>query len=299
MNEALRIGLVGAGPWAQVFTGPMLRDAPEATFVGIWARRSDAATALAATLGVGAYGDLDTLFAECEAVTFSVPPSVQADLAARAARAGLAVLLDKPVGADVGEAERLAGVIGDAGVVSQVILTNRYYDSMRRFLTDIATFDAYGGRASFFGDGSVPGTFFGTPWRLAEGGLLDLGPHVIDALDAALGPIVNLAASGHPRRLVLLECEHRSGAVSQAAMSGTSHQPGGLTVEVYGLDGKHSFDAAAFSPEQSSAEFATAQRRIVAELATAVRSGTSHPLDVHRGVYLQRLIDAAAAQLAR
>jgi hypothetical protein len=45
------------------------------------------------------------------------------------------------------------------------------------------------------------------------------------------------------------------------------------------------------------AEVATAQRRIVAELAEAVRSGVPHPLDVQRGLHLQRLIATATAQL--
>ena len=67
--------------------------------------------------------------------------------------------------------------------------------------------------------------------------------------------------------------------------------------EVHGLDGALRLDAAAFSPEVMMAEVRTAQRRIVAELAEAVRTGTPHPLDVHRGLHLQRLIAAAAADL--
>jgi len=299
MSEPLRIGLVGAGPWGHLFTGPMLSGSADATFVGVWARRPDAAAELAGVHGVKAYDDLDALFGDCDAVTFSVPPSVQADLAARAAGAGIAVLLDKPIGANVAQAEALAAAIDDAGVVSQVILTNRYYDSMRTFLDAARTFDSYGGRASFFGNGCVPGTMFATPWRIAEGGLLDLGPHVLDGLDAALGRILNVEARGDAQRLVLLECEHENGRVSQAALSANSNQNnGGLMVEVHGLDGRHTFDAGAFTPVEMAAEFATAQRRIVAELAAAVASGKPHELDVHRGVYLQRLIDDAAGQLS-
>ena len=302
MSEPLRVGLVGAGPWAQMFTGPMLAASPDATFVGIWARRPEAATELAAQLssthGVTAYDDIDALFAACQAVTFSVPPDVQADLAARAARAGVAVLLDKPVGANVGQAEALAAAVDEGGAVSQVILTNRYFDAMRTFLDTARRADVYGGRASFFGNGCVPGTYFGTPWRIAEGGLLDLGPHVLDGLDAALGRIVQIEARGDVQRLVLLECEHENGRVSQAALSATSNQNGGLRVEVHGLDEAHTFDAGAFEPEQAAAEFATAQRRIVAELAAAVAAGRPHELDVHHGLHLQRLIDDAAAQLA-
>jgi predicted dehydrogenase len=298
MTELLRMGLVGAGPWAHLFTGPMLAASADVEFVGIWSRRPEPAAELAAHHRVRAFADLDQLFDACDAVTFSVPPSVQATLAAHAATAGLAVLLDKPVGSTLAEAEALAAAIDAAGVVSQVIFTNRYFDSTREFLAQARAFDSYGGRAAFFGDGCVPGTYFATPWRIAEGGLLDLGPHVLDSLDAALGTIASITATGDPQRLVLLECEHANGRISQAALSATTQQAGGLIVEVHGLAGKLSLDISAFSTEKSADEFATAQRTIVNEFATAVRNGVSHELDVHRGVYLQRLIDDASRQLA-
>lgn len=295
----IRIGLVGAGPWGHLFTGPMLADSPDATFVGVWARRREAAADLAAIHDVEAFADLDELIDACDGLTFSLPPDVQADLAARAAAKGKAVLLDKPVGLHTAQAEELAAALDAAGVVSQVILTNRYYDSMRAFLAAAQGFDSYGGRGSFFGNGCVPGTYFATPWRLEQGGLLDLGPHVLDGLDAALGHIEEIRATGDPQRIVLLECRHAGGRISQAALSATSNQHGGLAVEVHGLDGRHRFDAAAFSEAEMVAEVRTAQRRIVAEFAQCIRTGTRHELDIHRGVHLQRLIDAAAAQLAR
>jgi predicted dehydrogenase len=297
MSERLRIGLVGAGPWGHLFTGPMLAQSPDVDFVGVWARRPEAASTLATAHEVKAFTDLDALFEACDGVTFSLPPDVQLELAGRAARAGKAVLLDKPVGLNTGQAEELAGAIDAAGVISQVILTNRYYDSMRTFLDEARSFDSYGGRASFFGNGCVPGTYFATPWRLEHGGLLDLGPHVLDGLDAALGKIVSITARGDVHKIVLLECEHEHGRVSQAALSATSNQNGGLAVEVHGLDGSRRFDAAAFTQERMLVEVRTAQRRIVAEFSQAVRSGTPHELDIHRGLHLQRLIDAAALQL--
>ena len=292
------MGLVGAGPWAHLFTGPMLAASEDVDFVGIWSRRPEPAAELAQHHGVRAFTELAELFDACDAVTFSVPPSVQATLAAQAATAGLAVLLDKPVGANLAEAEALAAAIDAAGVVSQVIFTNRYFDATREFIAKARAFDSYGGRAAFFGDGCVPGTYFATPWRVAEGGLLDLGPHVLDSLDAALGTIVSIKATGDPQRLVLLECQHDNGRISQAALSATTQQAGGLIVEVHGLQGRLSLDVSAFTPEQSAAEFATAQRTILTEFTAAVRAGVSHQLDVHRGVHLQRLIDDASRQLA-
>ena len=297
MSDPLRIGLVGAGPWGHKFTAPMLSDSPDCVFAGVWARRSEAAHELAGAHGVAAFTDLDALFDACDGVTFSVPPDVQAELAARAARAGKAVLLDKPIGLDVRQATELAAAIDEAGVVSQVIFTNRYYDSMRAFLDAARQFDSYGGRASFFGNGCVPGAYFATPWRLEHGALLDLGPHVLDALDAALGPIVDISARGDVNKIVFLECTHEQGRLSQATLCATTNQDGGLCVEVHGLEGRQRFDGAALDADQLRVEVRTASQRIVAEFVECIRSGRSHELDVHRGLQMQRLIDIAAAQL--
>lgn len=296
MTAPFTIGLVGAGPWATMFTGPMLAASPDAQLSGVWARRPDTAAQLAEQLGSATITDLDELIERSDAMAFSVPPHVQADLAARAARAGKAVLLDKPVGATLAQAQALAAAIDEHGVMSQVILSNRYFDAFRAFQDAAADFDAYGARAWFFGNGCVPGTYFGTPWRVEEGGLLDLGPHVLDALDAVLGPIVSISARGHRRGLVFIDCEHSSGLLSQVTICNTSNQPGGLVVELHGLEGRLAFDASAFTPEQATAEFVTAQRRIVAEFVQSATTGVPHQLDVHRGVYLQALVDSATNQ---
>lgn len=296
MTSPLRMGLVGAGPWATVLTGPMLANAPEIDLRGVWARRPEAADALATQLGTTGFADLDALFDECEAVMFSVPPDVQAALAARAARAGKALLLDKPVGLTLAQAEELAAVIDETGVISQLLLTNRYLDSMITFLDAASSFEAYGARAWFFGDGCLEGTFFGTPWRVAEGGLIDLAPHVLDALDAAMGPIVAIRARGQRRGMVSIECEHADGRYSQAAISNTTRQSGGLVVELHGPEGRLAFETNAATPEEKAADYAGAMQRVVGQFVQAVRTGTPHPLDVHRGVFLQRLIEQATEQ---
>ena len=41
------MGLVGAGPWAHMFTGPMLAASEDVDFVGIWSRRPEPAAELA------------------------------------------------------------------------------------------------------------------------------------------------------------------------------------------------------------------------------------------------------------
>ena len=134
MSEPLAMGLVGAGPWAGRAHAPALAAGPVTRLAGVWARRPEASAELAGRHGAPAFERIDELFDACEAVAFSVPPDVQADLAARAARAGKAVLLEKPLALDLDGAQRLAEEIGAAGVASQMVLTLRYSRAARTFL---------------------------------------------------------------------------------------------------------------------------------------------------------------------
>lgn len=112
-------GLVGAGYWARQVHAPMLAAGPETRLAAVWARRADAARTLAETHGAQAVPAFDDLLDRCEAVAFAVPPDVQAELAIRAARAGRAVLLEKPIAVTVERARALAEAVDAAGVVSQ------------------------------------------------------------------------------------------------------------------------------------------------------------------------------------
>ncbi|MEV4899544.1 Gfo/Idh/MocA family oxidoreductase, partial [Nonomuraea sp. NPDC055795] len=79
--EPVRVGLVGAGPWAEMAHAPMLAQSPEIEFAGVWARRPEAA----ARLGAPVFERIEDLFDACEAVCFCVPPAVQAELGVKAA----------------------------------------------------------------------------------------------------------------------------------------------------------------------------------------------------------------------
>ena len=81
----MRFGLIGTGYWARVTHAAGLAAHPEVEFAGVWGRRAEATQELAAVHGVRAYDTIDDLIADVDAVAFSVPPSVQADAAVRAA----------------------------------------------------------------------------------------------------------------------------------------------------------------------------------------------------------------------
>lgn len=291
-NPPVRVGLVGAGPWAQLVGAPMLAAGPHTSLSGVWARRPEAAAELAGRHGAPAADSLSALCDASDAVAFAVPPGVQAELALTAVRAGNAVLLDKPIAADLDGAERLAQAIEDAGVASVVLLTWRYTDAVRRFLTDGAGRPARSGVGRFI-SGALLGGPFATPWRLERGPLLDLGPHVVDLLDAALGTVVDLDAGGDRHGTVELSLHHEGGARSTATLCGTEADPGAHRAEVAveSDQGRRVVDcAAAVGPST----FATVAR----ELAARVRGHLAPQApDVHRGLHVQRLIHRAEAQL--
>ncbi len=161
---ALTVGLAGAGPWAAAVHGPTLAAGPETRLAGVWSRRPESAAAVAEPLGVPVFTHFDELVAASEAVALAVPPSVQPDLAVRAARAGRAVLLEKPLADTVAGAEAIAAAVAEAAVPTMMLLTYRFAEPVRQFLARTATFEAHGGRAAF-----VSGAFLSESTATAGG----------------------------------------------------------------------------------------------------------------------------------
>ncbi|MGW3159174.1 Gfo/Idh/MocA family protein [Streptomyces sp. NPDC001089] len=285
-DEPVAVGLAGAGPWARAMHARVLAAGPETRLTAVWARRHEAARETAAPYGAHAAAEFEELLDHCEAVAFAVPPAVQAELAPLAAKRGKALLLEKPLGPSVTAARRVADAIAEAGVVSQLVLTKRYHPTTRAFLDAARGLDISGARSHYL-HGAFLGGEFATGWRLEHGALLDLGPHLLDLLDAAVGPITSIRGTGDPRRWIELTCEHANGAVSQASLSGAVQVPKALTrVELFGAQKPLSYDTAGIDHE----ECWPILRR---EFATAVRTGVPAELDAHRGLYLQTLLDQA------
>ncbi|ETK36064.1 dehydrogenase [Microbispora sp. ATCC PTA-5024] len=281
----MSVGLVGAGPWAGMVHAPALAKGPHTRLAGVWARRPEASRALAAAHGAPAFERLEDLFDASEAVAFSVPPAVQADVAGRAAKAGKALLLEKPLAADLDGARRLAAAIAEAGVASQMVFTFRYSPATTAFLEAARALRPFGGHAAYI-SGGLNGGPFATPWRLERGAVLDLGPHMIDLLDAALGRVVGVRAHGDPLGWAGLLLEHESGAVSEASLT---MRAGGETpparVEVYGAEG----NATLLGSDLGDDAFAEVAR----QFAETVRRGGGHPLDAAHGLRIQEILEEA------
>lgn len=283
------MGLVGAGPWARFVHAPVLGVGPETTLAGVWARRPEAAAELAAAHGTSSFSSFDALLDGSDAVAFAVPPAVQAALAPRAAAAGKPLLLEKPLAADVPGAERVAAAVSDAEVPTLLVLTYRFQPAVTAWLAAARAAAPVAGRAWFVSGGFLGGPF-ATPWRREHGALLDLGPHVLDLLEGALGPIVRVrAAGGDVHGVVSVLVEHESGAVSDLVVSGAVPGPSQTGIEVYGPAGTSSLDARVTARDDGEL-----RRRFA-----AVAAGEPTSLDAAHGLHLQRLVAEAEAALGR
>src|SRR6185369_10319840 len=118
----MRFGLLGTGYWAREVHAAALASHPGVDFVGVWGRDP----AKAAALGVRAYGDIDALLGDVDAVAIALPPDVQADLALRAARAGKHLLLDKPLALTVAAADAIVAEVDARGLASVIFFTSRF-----------------------------------------------------------------------------------------------------------------------------------------------------------------------------
>ncbi|MER5182511.1 Gfo/Idh/MocA family oxidoreductase [Streptomyces sp. NPDC002896] len=290
----MRIGLLGTGPWAEAVHAPALSGHRELDFVGVWGRRADAARALADSHGTRAYEDVDALLAEVDAVAIALPPSVQAQLAVRAARAHCHLLLDKPLATSVEEGRAVVEAAGQADVASVVFFTTRFQTATEDWITEQAAVDGwFTARAEWLGSVFTSDSpFAASPWRREKGALWDVGPHALSVLLPVLGDVKQVAATARgPKDTVHLVLEHISGASSTLTLSLTAPPAAaGATVELRGKAGATILPASSEGPVHALTRAADA-------LLAAARTGRPHPCDAALGLRVTEILAAAEAQL--
>ncbi|MEV7938082.1 Gfo/Idh/MocA family oxidoreductase [Kitasatospora sp. NPDC088264] len=292
----MRIGLLGAGPWAERVHAPVLAEHPGLEFTGVWARRPEAATALGGAYGVPGYADLDQLLAEVDAVSIALPPTVQAGLAVRAAEAGCHLLLDKPVALTVPDAQAVAEAVRAHGVASVVFFTVRFGGEQIPWIEQQAALGGwFTGRSDWLGSVFAPGStspYAASPWREEKGALWDVGPHALSVLLPVLGDATQVTAVAGPLDTVHLVLRHADGASSTLALSLTAPVgAGGADLE---LRGEHGI---AHLPERGEGPAAALHRALDALQASAA-TGQPHPCDAEFGLRVVEILAGADHSLA-
>lgn len=292
MSE-LRMGLVGAGPWARRLHAPGIAGHPRTRLAAVWARRGEAAAEVAGPHGAVPTTDFDELLGQVDAVAFAVPPAAQVPLAIRAAQAGKHVILEKPLATSVADAVTLANAVAKAGVVSLMVLTFRYAAATRTWLDAVHAVDDWaGGEARWFSGTLVDAVYETSRWRHDLGALADIGPHVFDLLDAALGTVTGVEQARFTKPgLWHVMLGHEGGRLSTATLS--MHTPAQPAVTDFAVHGPHGF-----LPFNASGEAPERYTTLLDDFLALVAAGTTEqPLDVRRGLHIQRLLAEVTDQV--
>ncbi|MFC5381330.1 Gfo/Idh/MocA family protein [Aquipuribacter nitratireducens] len=295
----MRVGLVGTGYWAAEVHAPAVVAAGH-ELTAVWGRDAGRAEALASRHEAGAFAGedrLDPFLDGVDALTFAVPPDVQAPIAVRAAQAGRHLLLEKPTGLSVEQADGVADAVEAAGVASVVFFTARHTPAVADWLDGLRARGGWTGAhgawlGSIFTDGSP---FGASPWRHEHGGLWDVGPHALSVLVGALGPVTSVSAVRGPGDTVHLVLRHGDGqdAPSSTASVSLTVPPdaAALRCEVYGQHGWTSI------PADHGTTAVEALGHALRALEQAARGGQPHPCDARFGADVVRVLAAAQEQL--
>ena len=291
--QPLRFGLAGTGYWARITHAPALARTEGIELAAVWGRNPRAAADLAAEYQATAYHDVAEFLAGVDAVSFAVPPDVQAVIAMQAARDGKHLLLEKPVALTEEAADTLVDAVERAGVASVVFFTQRFRPDMRAWLAEVTARRGWaGGVSAWLGSALLESNPFNTPWRRDQGGLWDVGPHVVSLMWAALGPVTSVTADAGPADVTHLVLHHQDGATSTTTVTlSATEAAAGFEAYVWGESGRLMAPPGDVGP-------AVALSTALRELAANARAGRSeHPCDVRFGRDVGRVLAEAQRQI--
>jgi predicted dehydrogenase len=268
---------------------PALTAHKDVEFVGVWGRNPTKAAELAKEHGAQAYGEIDALIADVDAIAVALPPDVQSPIALRAAEAGKHLLLDKPVAFTAQEANAIAAAVAERDLASVVFFTRRLLPEIADFVRDVV---ATGGWTeariehvgSIFADGNP---FGASPWRKESGGLWDVGPHALAAVLPVFGPVTEVTGLTGPRDNTHVLLKHEGGAVSSLTLSVDAPLAAGREDYVFvGEAGVRELPHAPF-------EAVTALGLAIDQLLAAASGGPKSALDVRFGAQVTGILAAA------
>lgn len=198
--ERVKVGIIGCGKVSHLHA-QALKNIPEAVFTGVFSRNAAKAGEFAGKYNVKAYSDMDEMFAKknVEAVIICTPHPNHAEAAVKAARAGIHVLVEKPLASTLEDCDAIINAARENGVTLGMVCQRRFYTPVRRMALAISegkigkpvlgTVNMFGWRDQEY--------YSSDPWRgkwREEGGgvLVNQAPHQIDLLQWFMGPVDEL-----------------------------------------------------------------------------------------------------------
>ena len=189
MNQPLRVAVLSFAHYHANFWTEVFKASPSATLIGIWDDDPARGQASAATHGTVFTGDLDDVLAASDAVAICSETARHAELIERAARAGCAVLCEKPLATSLAECDRIARAVAAAGILFMQSFPKRFdpvnHELKRRL--DAREFGRIGlvrvRHGHYYGlDAAFAGSWHADPRASGGGTLLDEGVHAADFL---------------------------------------------------------------------------------------------------------------------
>lgn len=238
----LRVGLIGYGLAGSVFHAPLIAATDGLVLDTVVTSNPERqAQARAEFPDVRVAGTPDELFeraGELDLIVIASPNKTHVPLATAALKAGLPVVVDKPVSGTAAEARELAALADGHGVLLSVFQNRRWdndFLTLRKLLADGALGDVWRFESRFERWRPQPKGGWRESGDPAEiGGLLyDLGSHVVDQAVTLFGPVTEVYAEAVIRRDgaetdddTFLALTHANGVRSHLYVSATTAQLG-------------------------------------------------------------------------
>ncbi len=198
--DRVGIAFIGTGSIADYHLGG-LNAVPRADVAIVVGRDPAKAAAVARRHSVRESGvDLDAVLARADirAVVIATPDDTHEPIAVAAARAGKAILLQKPMAGDAAACRRIVAAARAADVDLQVSFMHRHFEEVDAARALIAQ-GAIGTVTSLRMRNATPGPdwadWFFDPARVSGGVVHQLGVHGIDLLGVLCGPIADVSAT--------------------------------------------------------------------------------------------------------
>ncbi|MFG3494359.1 Gfo/Idh/MocA family oxidoreductase [Streptomyces sp. NPDC047928] len=244
-SSPLRVGLVGYGLAGSVFHAPLIAATDgmvlDTVVTSDEERRSRARAEFPGVRLAGSPDELWRRAAELDLIVIASPNKTHVPLATAALRAGLPVVVDKPVAGTAAEARALAALAKERGLLLSVFQNRRWdndFLTLRALLGDgedgeLGTVQRFESRFERWRPRLKGGwRESGAPEEI--GGLLyDLGSHVVDQALVLFGPVVRVYAESDVRREgaaadddTFIALTHANGVRSHLYVSATAAQLG-------------------------------------------------------------------------
>lgn len=252
MKEKTRIGMLSFAHYHANFWTQAFLNSPKADFVGVWDDNQARGREAAEKYGVAFFPKLSDLLQECEGVGITAETAYHADLVEEAARAGVNVLLEKPMARNLKECARIVQAVKRSGILVMQNFPKRY-DPINHELIRIIDNGELGkihlvrirhGNYHLLELGEKASQmWFGKPALAGGGALIDEGVHAADLLLWLLGEPERVFAMTSNQTLglpledtALAIFSFASGVLGEIATS-NALVAAEESVEVYGTEG--------------------------------------------------------------